>query len=58
MRKIEDILDSIVAAYEKMLDSMFTEEAMDVSADISVMETMLEREGFSEDPAGFDQIQE
>ena len=56
MRKIEDILDSIVSAYEKMLDSMFSEEAMDVSADISVMETMLAREGFEDDGAGFDQV--
>ena len=47
-----------LAAYEKMLDSMFSEEAMDVSADISVMETMLAREGFSGDGAGFDQIKE
>ena len=54
MRKIEDILDSIVTAYEKMLDSMFSEEAMDISADISVMETMLAKEGLSEDDSKFD----
>lgn len=53
MHKIEDILDSIVTAYEKMLDSMFSEEAMDVSADISVMETMLAKEGLSDDGSDF-----
>lgn len=54
MRKIEDILDSIVTAYEKMLDSMFSEEAMDISADISVMETMLSKEGLSDDGSNFE----
>jgi len=47
MRKIEDILDAVVAAYEKQLDSLFSEEAMDISADITVLEGMMEREGFS-----------
>lgn len=56
MRKIEDILDSIVTAYEKMLDSMFSEEAMDISADISVMETMLAKEGLSDDGSDFGSI--
>ena len=56
MRKIEDILDSIVTAYEKMLDSMFSEEAMDISADISVMETMLAKEGLSDDGSDFGKI--
>lgn len=48
MRKIEDMLDTIVTAYEKQLDALFSEEAMDISADITVLEGMIEREGFSE----------
>ena len=48
MRKIEDILDTIVTAFEKQLDNLFSEEAMDISADITVLEGMIEREGFSE----------
>lgn len=48
MRKIEDILDAIVSAYEKQLDSLFSEEAMDISADITVLESMMAREGFAE----------
>lgn len=48
MKKIEDVLDSIVTAYEKLLDSMYSEEAMDISADISVMETMLASEGLKD----------
>ena len=49
MKKVEDILDSIVSAYRKLLDSMFSAEAMDISADIKVMETMLASEGLSDD---------
>ena len=48
MRKIEDMLDTIVIAFEKQLDNLFSEEAMDISADITVLENMIEREGFSE----------
>lgn len=56
MKKIEDILDSIVTAYEKMLDSMYSEEALDISSDISVMETMLSSEGFSKEPSEFSNL--
>lgn len=56
MKKVEDILDSIVTAYKKLLDSMFSEEAMDISADISVMETMLAKEGLSDDGSQFGSV--
>ena len=52
MRKIEDMLDTIVTAYEKQLDKLFSEEAMDISADITVMEDMIHREGLAEDEFG------
>lgn len=44
-REIEDTLETINNAFEKLLDSMFEEAAMDVSTDISVLETMLAQEG-------------
>jgi hypothetical protein len=47
MRKIEDILDTIVTAFEKQLDNLFSAEAMDLAADITVLEGMIEREGFT-----------
>lgn len=56
MKKVEDILDTIVTAYKKLLDSMFSEEAMDISADISVMETMLAKEGLSDDGSQFSSV--
>lgn len=43
--KIEAILRNIVAAFDKQLDSLYGAEAMDISTDITVMETMLAREG-------------
>lgn len=40
-------LDTINSAFERLLDSMFEEAAMDVSTDISVLETMLAQEGLT-----------
>jgi 5-bromo-4-chloroindolyl phosphate hydrolysis protein/nucleoid DNA-binding protein len=46
--EIEDTLDTIVFAFEKLLDDLFKDIAFDISADISVLETMLSREGLTE----------
>lgn len=48
-KEIEDMLDDINGAFEKMYDKLFAEEAMDVSTDISVLSTMLAQEGLLED---------
>lgn len=48
-KEIEDMLDDINAAFEKMFDKLFADEAMDVSTDISVLSTMLAQEGLLED---------
>ena len=40
--RVEAIMDTIVAAFDKQLDGLFGAEALDVSADITVLETMLE----------------
>ena len=45
--KIEDMMDAIVKAFDKQLDGLFGEEALDVSTDITVMETLLAREGLA-----------
>jgi len=45
--KVEGMMDTIVAAFEKQLDSLFGEDALDISTDISVLETMMAREGLS-----------
>lgn len=48
-REIEDMLDDINGAFEKMFDKLFEEDALDVSTDISVLSTMLAQEGLLED---------
>lgn len=45
--RIEDMLDTIAAAFDKQLDALYGEEALDISTDIKVMEQMLAREGLS-----------
>ena len=46
MFNIAGMMHTVATAFEKQLDSLFTDEAMDVSADISVFETILRQEGF------------
>lgn len=47
-KEIEDVLDVINVAFEKLLDSMFEDTAWDISSDISVMKTMMAQEGLTE----------
>ena len=48
-KSVAGIMDSIVSAFEKQLDSLFGDQALDISTDITVLENMMAREGFSED---------
>jgi 5-bromo-4-chloroindolyl phosphate hydrolysis protein len=47
-KEIEDTLDTINLAFEKLLDSLFQDAAIDISTDISVLHTMLKQEGLAE----------
>ena len=49
MQRVESMMGTIVTAFEKQLDMLFGSEAMDISADITVLENMMKREGLSED---------
>lgn len=49
MKKIEKMMDTIIKAYRHQLDALFESEAMDISADISVLETMMATEGINND---------
>ena len=42
---IEGILDTIKPAFERMLNDLYEDRAIDISADITVLENMLESEG-------------
>lgn len=44
-RKIEQILDSLVTAFEQQQDRLFRATALDIDADISVLETMMAKDG-------------
>ena len=44
--KVEGMLDTICAAFSRQLDDLYGDEAMDISAEITVMEQMLAQEGF------------
>ena len=45
---IEGILDVIKPAFENQLNSLYEDQAIDISSDITVLETMLEKEGLSD----------
>ena len=47
--EIEQTLDTLNLAFEKLLDSVFADTALDVSSDISVLQTLLAQEGLTED---------
>lgn len=47
--KVEGMLRTIVAAFEKQLDALYGAEALDISTDITVLETMMAREGLAGD---------
>ena len=46
--EIEATLDTINYAFENLLDSFYQDKAMDISTDITVLETMLAQEGLTE----------
>lgn len=49
-QQIEDTLDTLSIAFEKLLDSIFRDTAWDVSTDISVLHTILAQEGLTDNP--------
>lgn len=45
MGKIDAMMNTVVAAFDKQLDALFGDEALDISTDITVMENLLAQEG-------------
>lgn len=45
--KVSGMMKTIVTAFEKQLDSLYGSEALDISTDITVLETMMAREGLA-----------
>ena len=46
--KIEDMMDTICTAFDKQLDALFGDVALDISTDITVMENLMASEGLSD----------
>jgi hypothetical protein len=46
--KISQMLDTEVSAFEKQLDALYVNDAMNIDTDIQVMQKLLEREGLME----------
>ncbi len=47
-REIEETMDTINGAFEKLLDDMYEDTAFDVMTDASVLQSILKREGLTE----------
>lgn len=48
-QKIEAMMDKLVDGYETQLDKLFADDVLDISADLKVMESMLEKDGLTAD---------
>lgn len=46
-KEIEATLDTIIYAFETLLDSLYEDDALDISTDISVLQTMFAQEGLT-----------
>lgn len=47
--RIEGMMDQVVSGFEKQLDKLFRDDAMDISSDVQVLENMLKKDGLSGD---------
>lgn len=47
--KVEDMMDTALLAFDKQLDALYADEALDISTEIKVMEGMLAQEGLTDD---------
>ncbi len=45
--RIEGMMDKVVEGYEKQLDMLFQNDAMDITTDVEVLERMLEKDGLA-----------
>ena len=48
-KRIEGMMDKVVEGFEKQLDKLFSSDAMDIAADVQVLENMLKKDGLSGD---------
>jgi len=46
-QRIENMMDQVVYGFEKQLDRLFQDDAMDITSDVEVLENMLRQDGLS-----------
>ena len=51
--RIEGMMDKVVEGFEKQLDKLFQDDAMDITTDVEVLERMLDKDGLSGKGDGF-----
>lgn len=49
MKKIEDMLEQVIVAFQRQLDGLFESSVVDITADIQVMQQMMASEGLAGD---------
>ena len=52
MGKIEAMMSTVVQAFDRQLDALFGDEALDISTDITVLENLLAQEGLAGEQLG------
>ena len=52
MGKIETMMDTVATAFDRQLDALFGDEALDISTDITVLENLLSQEGLAGERLG------
>ncbi len=45
--RIAEMMDTIISAFDRQLDALFADEALDIATDITVLENLLKQEGLS-----------
>jgi len=48
MQQVEELLDKVIVAFQKQLDSLFERDVVDITADIQVMEQMMAAQGLTD----------
>jgi len=52
-RSISDILDTLSTGFEQQLDQLFKSDAIDIAADINVLESLMQQDGLKADKSEF-----
>lgn len=56
-QRIEGMMDKVVEGFEKQLDKLFQDDAMDITTDVEVLERMLDKDGLSGGNGDFFQLE-